>query len=48
MIPDDYEVYKSIDIESDEIYMSEDIDAEGDPNTYEETMRKKHPNGYHP
>jgi hypothetical protein len=28
--------------------MSEDIDAEGDPNTYEETMRKKHPNGYHP
>jgi hypothetical protein len=38
-IPDDYGVYTSVDIESDEIYMCEDIDAEGDPTTYETAMR---------
>jgi hypothetical protein len=38
-IPNDYGVYTSVDIESDEIYMCEDIDAEGDPTTYETTMR---------
>ena len=39
MIPDDYGVYTSVDIESDEIYMCEDIDAEGDPTIYEIAMR---------
>jgi hypothetical protein len=39
-IPNDYGVYTSIDIERDEIYMSEDIEAEGDPTTYETTMRR--------
>jgi hypothetical protein len=28
VIPDDYGVYTSVDIESDEIYMCEDIEAE--------------------
>jgi hypothetical protein len=40
-ISSDYEVYTSVDIESDEIYMSEDIDSEGDPTTYEEAMRSE-------
>jgi hypothetical protein len=40
-IPDDYEVYTTEDTKSDEIYMSEDIDAEGDPTTYEEAMRSE-------
>jgi hypothetical protein len=39
VIPSDYEVYTSVDTKNDEIYVSEDIDAEGDPTTYEETMR---------
>jgi hypothetical protein len=39
VIPDDYEVYPSVDTESDEIFMSEDIDVEGDPTTYKEAMR---------
>jgi hypothetical protein len=38
-IHDDYGVYTSVDIESDEIYMCEDIDAEGDPTTYETATR---------
>jgi hypothetical protein len=38
-IPDDYGVYTSVDIESDEIYMCEYIDTEGDPTTYETAMR---------
>jgi hypothetical protein len=38
-IPSDYGVYTSVDIESNEIYMCEDIDVEGDPTTYETTMR---------
>jgi hypothetical protein len=38
-IPDDYEVYAAENIEWDEIYMSEDIDTEGDPTTYEAAMR---------
>jgi hypothetical protein len=38
VIPDDYEVYESVETECDEIYMSEDIDVEGDPTTYEEAM----------
>jgi hypothetical protein len=41
MIPSDYEVYTSVETESDEIYTSEDIDAEGDPTTYEEFMRSE-------
>jgi hypothetical protein len=40
VIPNDYEVYTSVDIESNEIYMSEDIDAKGDTTTYEEAMRR--------
>ena len=39
MIPDDYGVYTSVDIESDEIYMCEDIEAESDPITYETATR---------
>ena len=39
MIQDDYGVYTSVDIESDEIYMCEEINAEGDPTTYETSMR---------
>jgi hypothetical protein len=39
VIPDDYEVYEIKDTRSDEIYMSEDIDTEGDPTTYEAAMR---------
>jgi hypothetical protein len=43
----DYDVYTSVDIESDEIYMREDIDAEGHSTTYEEAMRSEiHPNGF--
>jgi hypothetical protein len=38
-IPDDYEVYAAENIECDEIHMSEDIDTEGDPTTYEAAMR---------
>ena len=38
-IPDDYGVYTSVDIESDEIYMCEDIEAESDPITYETATR---------
>jgi hypothetical protein len=38
VIPNDYAVYTSLDIESDEIYMTEDIDAEGDPTAYETDM----------
>jgi hypothetical protein len=38
-IPDGYEVYATEDTWSDEIYMSEDIDIEGDPTTYEAAMR---------
>jgi hypothetical protein len=38
-IPDDYEVYAAKNIECDEIYMSEDIDTEGDSTTYEAAMR---------
>jgi hypothetical protein len=33
--PGDYEVYTSVDTKTNEIYVSEDIDAEGDPTTYE-------------
>jgi hypothetical protein len=40
-VPSDYEVYTSVETESDEIYTSEDIDAEGDPTTYEEFMRSE-------
>jgi hypothetical protein len=40
-ILNNYEFYTSVDIESDEIYMSEDIDAEGDPTTYEDAMRSE-------
>jgi hypothetical protein len=40
-ILNNYEFYRSVDIESDEIYMSEDIDAEGDPTTYEDAMRSE-------
>jgi hypothetical protein len=40
-ISNGYEVYISVDRESDEIYMSEEIDAEGDPTTYEESMRSE-------
>jgi hypothetical protein len=39
VIPSDYEVYASIDTKSDEIYVSENIDEEGDPTAYEEAMR---------
>jgi hypothetical protein len=35
VIPSAYEVYTSADIETDEIYVSGDIYAEGDPTTYE-------------
>jgi hypothetical protein len=38
MIPNDYGVYTGVDIESDEIYMSGDIDVEDDPTTYEIAM----------
>jgi hypothetical protein len=41
VIPDDYEVYTSVDIESDKNYISEDIDAENDPTTYEEATRSE-------
>jgi hypothetical protein len=39
VIPDDYEVYAVENTECDEIYMSGDIDTEGDPTTYEAAMR---------
>jgi hypothetical protein len=39
VILDGYEVYATENTGSDEIYMSQDIDAEGDPTTYEEAMR---------
>jgi hypothetical protein len=38
VIPSEYEVYSSTDTKSYEIYVSEDVDAEGDPTTYEEDM----------
>jgi hypothetical protein len=38
-IPDDYEVYTTEDTGCGEIYISEDIDTEGDPTTYEVAMR---------
>jgi hypothetical protein len=39
VIPDDYGVYTSVDIESDEIHMCENIEAESDPITYEIATR---------
>jgi hypothetical protein len=46
MIPDDYEVYASEEIEDHEIYVSEDTNIEGDPTIYEEAMRSQiHPSG---
>jgi hypothetical protein len=38
-IPDDYEVYAAEDTKCNEIYMSEDINTEGDSNLYEAAMR---------
>jgi hypothetical protein len=38
-IPDDYKVYTTEDTGSGEIYMSEKIDTEDDPTTYEAAMR---------
>jgi hypothetical protein len=45
-ISDDYEVYATQDTRSDEIYMSEDIDTEGDPTTYEATMKSTNSSKY--
>jgi hypothetical protein len=39
VIPKDYEVYESKEIENNEVYVSEDIDTEGDPTAHEEDMR---------
>jgi hypothetical protein len=41
VIPGAYDVYIRVGTTSDEIYMSEPIDAEGDPTTYEEAMRSE-------